>query len=306
MENSVQFIQPLGLLQKYIENYYFMELDAKSSIGEVEQKPISNGCIEIFIGYQDTMGTCISNNGIVVNSNTGIVGIHNLKNDIYARALEVVPKKLKFLAINFKINGFYEIFKIPPAELYNGFFETDLVIGPDIKRLQILLDDSIQIEREKIVENFLIRQFLKNAHKDYRINAGFYIADFIKYNRGNIRIKNMISEFKSTERTIQRNFKSAIGLTPKEFCKISRFNHLLTAITFRQNINWMDMVNQYGYYDQTHLISEFKDATGITPQIFMSNKNKNIFKVFNHLVFLKPMIISKEIQNIMALGHSFN
>ena len=306
MDNSVQFVRPGGILQEYVDHYYFMELNAHSSEGEIEQKPLSNACVELFIGYQNTKGTCYTNGGDILRSATVIAGIHDLKNNVFAKALETDPKTLKFVTINFKINGFYGIFKIPPSELYNGFFESDLVVGPDIKCLQSKLDNAKNIsDKKEFVEKFLLLQLFKNAHKNYRIDAGFKMTEFIKQHHGNLKIKNLISEFRLTERTLQRNLKSALGLSPKELCKIIRFNAMFNCIANKHKTNWMDMVSWFGYYDQSHLISEFKDATGTTPEIFVKSKNIAMFKIMNHLVLLKPTIISSDVQRVMEQGHGF-
>jgi len=97
----------------------------------------------------------------------------------------------------------------------------------------------------------------------------------------------LVIETKISERKLQRDFKTALGLSPKEYCKIVRFKNLLNDVNNQKKVNWLDLVCKFGYYDQAHLINEFKSATGISPDVFLKHRNKSIFNIYNHLV-IKP------------------
>jgi AraC-like DNA-binding protein len=292
----MHIFQASEMLQDFIESYYLVELSESSGTEGFEQKPISNGCVEMYIGFHGFIGTCYTNTGNILNTGSAIVGAHNLKNTVKGLDKETTPKNCKFASIQFKPHGFYSIFKIPSAELYNNFFESAQVIGTDIDQLIDQLDDSKDYnERKTLLDLFFIQQLNKNSHKHYNIRAGFDIASLIRHCKGNIRTEQLKSEFKVTERTLQRDMKTALGLTPKEYCKIIRLNRLFDYINKQQKVNWFDMVLKFGYYDQAHLIHEFKSATGLTPEVFMKYKNKSLFKVENHLVIFKPTVLNNEV-----------
>jgi AraC-like DNA-binding protein len=301
MGNSIQFIKPSAILQNYVRDYYMGEFSGTSNADEIEQKPISDGCIELFIGYQNTTSTCYTNTGEAILPTTAIVGAHNLCNAVKAKAMEPDHKQLKFVSVNFTINGFYDIFKIPASELFNGFYETHLVIGNDIRYLQDQLDFSIDNDsRKQILDLFLIKQLNKNFYKRYNIKAGFDIAQIIHSQYGNVRVNQLMNYFKVSERTLQRNIKIALGLSLKEYCKIVRFKYLFEDINVHSTVNWSDVVSKFGYYDQAHMINEFKAATGITPSLFVKYRHKNMFNVGNHLVVVKSGSIYDEIQKVIA------
>jgi AraC-like DNA-binding protein len=305
MENSIHFVRPAITLQKYIEEYYFIELEVNPGNEAFEQKPISNGCVELYIGYHNSAGTFYADNGPSVRYNSAIVGAHNLYNNVKVLSLESIPKALSVVSIIFKPDGFYKIFKIPSSEVYNGFFETDQVISADIKLLREQLEESKNMyEKKTCIDSFLMKQWIKNEQKYYRIDSGFNIAAYIQHNNGNIRMKHLATEFNVSERTLQREVKRAFGFSPKELCKIIRFNNHLDYITKQKTVNWSDMVFQFGYYDQNHLINEFKKATGITPEVYLKHQGKTIFKINSHLVILKASSVSSEIHKIISTGQN--
>jgi AraC-like DNA-binding protein len=288
MNNTISFFLPSAELRGYIQNYYIAEFDSPSDNQPFEQRHISNGCVEMFIGYQNTRSTCFSSNGDVFQIDSGIVGAHNLENTVKGLSKEPGAKELKFVSINFKQNGFYDIFKIPGSETHNGFFNSSLIFGNDIRILQEQLGNAKNnLDRIIYIEQYLIGKLSKNINNKYNFKGGLKIASFINDKKGNVRLKELTNEFRASERTLQRSFKSAMGYSIKEYCKILRFYNLLDCITYRNDVNWNNLVFQCGYYDQPHLINEFHAATGFSPFVFSRNINKNIFRLYNHLAILK-------------------
>lgn len=265
-----------------------------------EQKTLSKGCIEMFIGFQNTRDTSFSSSGNAVQTKSAIVGTHNLKNNVKVM-MGSKNDTLQFVSIDFKTKGFYEIFKIPSSEINNSVFVSNEVLGKEFKQLQEQLDNSQNNnERKFFLDHFLIEHLNKNKFKRYNIKVGFEIADYIEFHNGNIRISQIVQEFKISERSLQRDFKLALGIPIKEYCMILRFKNLFEYINNNTNINWADMVFQFGYYDQAHMINEFKKATDISPAMFMKHKNREIFKIGNHLAILKPNINFNEIHDVIT------
>ena len=69
-----------------------------------------------------------------------------------------------------------------------------------------------------------------------------------------------------TTRQLERNFKKFIGLTPKEYSNIVRFQNALNIIkNSSENRSLLDIAFECGYYDHSHLNNEFKRNTGFSP-----------------------------------------
>jgi methylphosphotriester-DNA--protein-cysteine methyltransferase len=69
-------------------------------------------------------------------------------------------------------------------------------------------------------------------------------------------------------RQLERRFHAAVGLPPKLFCRIERFNNVFRALG--QGSGWVDTAIDCGYYDQAHLIRDCKSLSGITPAILLA------------------------------------
>jgi AraC-like DNA-binding protein len=65
-------------------------------------------------------------------------------------------------------------------------------------------------------------------------------------------------------RRVSRLFALETGLTPKLFARIKRFEHALRAISC-DNLHWTHVAQRCGYFDQSHLIHDFRELSGFTP-----------------------------------------
>lgn len=72
-----------------------------------------------------------------------------------------------------------------------------------------------------------------------------------------------------SERHLRRVFREIVGLSPKEFARLTRFQRALRAARRDERANWASIATFAGYYDQAHLIAEFRAIAGATPRAFL-------------------------------------
>ena len=63
-------------------------------------------------------------------------------------------------------------------------------------------------------------------------------------------------------------FREQVGLTPKLFARIQRFNALIARVENGLAVNWAELAADCGYFDQAHLIRDFRQFAGVTPREF--------------------------------------
>jgi len=68
-----------------------------------------------------------------------------------------------------------------------------------------------------------------------------------------------------SERHLRRLFRQALGVSPKTFAKLTRFRRALRAARSDNGASWASIAALAGYYDQAHLIAEFRSIAGMTP-----------------------------------------
>ncbi len=73
-----------------------------------------------------------------------------------------------------------------------------------------------------------------------------------------------------SERHLRRVFREMVGVSPKEFAKLTRFHRALATARAGAETNWATIAAAAGYYDQAHLIAEFRAITGVTPRALLA------------------------------------
>ncbi len=180
------------------------------------------------------------------------------------------PARCHFLSIRFTTNGYYKLFGMPQNEFTNRFYELDDVIDVRIQdMIPVLRMTSRPTDRFRILSQWLNRRNCK------RERSTKLLSDFvIKYLNQNpdSSVKQLVQETGFTRKHLVCRFKKEAGLTIKEYQKILRIYRLLKQIDKASQISWAKLAGQFGFYDQSHLIKDFKQYTGLTPTDYLNQQ----------------------------------
>ena len=96
-----------------------------------------------------------------------------------------------------------------------------------------------------------------------------YIRNRIYESKGNISIGTLAEETGYSECYIRRIFGKIHGISPKVFEKFVRFQNTLNLME-KEKIGLEELAAECGYYDQSHMIKDFKNFSGVTPEAYMN------------------------------------
>ncbi|ANM31377.1 hypothetical protein ABI59_20065 [Acidobacteria bacterium Mor1] len=81
-----------------------------------------------------------------------------------------------------------------------------------------------------------------------------------------IRIGDVVDEVGYSQRHIAGLFRRWVGLPPKQYGRIRRFQQVLGSVTRDpRSPDWADVALEHGYYDQSHLVRDFREMAGMSP-----------------------------------------
>jgi AraC-like DNA-binding protein len=83
-------------------------------------------------------------------------------------------------------------------------------------------------------------------------------------------VNTVASKLGVSDRQLRRVFRETIGMSPKRFARLARFHHALGSACGHKHASWANIAADSGYYDQAHLIAEFREITGATPQALLN------------------------------------
>jgi AraC-like DNA-binding protein len=91
----------------------------------------------------------------------------------------------------------------------------------------------------------------------------------LRESHGRTAVGALAEELGWSRRRLVARFREEIGLPPKAVARLLRFEHALELVD--RGAPWAEVAFNAGYYDQSHLINEFRSITGITPVEYVTN-----------------------------------
>jgi AraC-like DNA-binding protein len=88
---------------------------------------------------------------------------------------------------------------------------------------------------------------------------------------GRVDVSRLAASLGVTRQHLARRFAAHVGVTPKTFCRVVRLWQVLRC-TERGRVNWAALAADLGYSDQSHLVSEFRSLTGLTPSRWVAGR----------------------------------
>ncbi len=143
----------------------------------------------------------------------------------------------------------------------NGFFDAGYHFSKLKNELEQLLFDITDIEsRIVLAEKYL----LENIHPERMNPLIMQAVNEILADRGNIRTEHLAAVLAVSTRHLERLFSEYMGISPKKFSSLVRYQYLWKDILFDSKFHILDAVQRYGYTDQPHLLREFKKYHTVT------------------------------------------
>jgi AraC-like DNA-binding protein len=86
----------------------------------------------------------------------------------------------------------------------------------------------------------------------------------------------VVEETGCSPRHFIRLFSDEVGLTPKAFCRIRRFQRAVAMLHRAPAADCADVALTCGYYDQSHMIHDFQDIGGLSPASYLSRRAQHM------------------------------
>jgi AraC-like DNA-binding protein len=156
------------------------------------------------------------------------------------------------------------------------------VLGAAASKFQQRLGNARSFqERVRIADEFIVSQDLSRPVRDSIELA----ANEIMRNDGRTRIDLLAHQTGLSIRNFQRMFRERVGVSPKVYSRIVRFEAAVRTKAVSPHMSWMTIAHEFGYHDQMHLIHDFRHLSGDTPSGVLSQAGL----VFSDIGFAEGM-----------------
>jgi AraC-like DNA-binding protein len=177
-----------------------------------------------------------------------------------------VAGRVDLFGVTFRPGWASAFLRLPAAALTDQVLSLEQAWGRSGRALtEQLLEAPTVAARIRLVEQELWRRLAGLPASARTVPA---IADHIVRHRGAITVEQLCAAFGFSRQHLARQFRASVGLSPKLFCRVVRFQNALDRVTSSPPSGWARAALELGYYDQAHLIAEFKEFTGFTPAAY--------------------------------------
>jgi AraC-like DNA-binding protein len=240
-------ILPPPGLARIVECYWIAESEDASP---AKEKIIPDGFPEMIFHYGDPYRINLHHNAWELQSQSLLAG--QIRRYFF---LENTGKS-GVLGIKLQPTALTHLFDIPMCTLTDKVADLSAIMAVPLRSLLCTAaphDEKITA----INEWFSSLPLWEEDHADKAI-------ELIREYKGAIAVAEIVAQLGISERHLERLFKRSVGLSPKFYARIIRFNHIF-HLNQERNPGWTDLAFNAGYYDQSHFIRNFKAFTGEDP-----------------------------------------
>jgi AraC-like DNA-binding protein len=184
--------------------------------------------------------------------------------------LVIGTENAAMVGIRFRPGGAYPFFRFPISELSEAVTELDLIWGGLLSEIRDqLLELTTPEQRLLTLESFLLRQAKRSLEPDRAIS---YAVSRLQQSPQFLAIRDLANMIGITQKHLISQFERIVGLRPKSFARVCKFQQVVNLIEQQKEIDWVRLANDCGYYDQAHFIKEFQAFSGLNPSSYVHQR----------------------------------
>jgi AraC-like DNA-binding protein len=265
--------RPTAALRHLIRHYYQVE---DSLMGRVSLQPVparSPQILEFMFGTRYQVRRLDRETTENVRA-VALVGARTCRS-----AELILSGTVDAFTIVFQPGAFSTLFQLPAVELTNSDFDGEEVLGRGINELYERLGEvSAFDDRIRVADYWLTA--VRPASESF--SAIVRTAMAVIRNSGSIRISELAHQSGLGIRQFERRFNREIGIAPKLYARIIRFEAALKRRAASPTTRWTDIAHALGYHDQMHMVHDFTRLSGDSPDAIARQLN----------MFVQPEVLS--------------
>ncbi len=172
------------------------------------------------------------------------------------------------IGVYFQPTALKSVFGIDSDELTNQHVDINDLIKTNIT--DRLSNTTTSDQRIKLLSSFLIQQAKQREIQSEKVN---FAAGHLQ--KG-VSLPDIQAELNISERSLERYFKRHVGISPKLYARINRFQSSLGSLRNANFETLTDIAYQSNYFDQSHFIRDFKEFAGTSPKHYILQANEQV------------------------------
>jgi AraC-like DNA-binding protein len=248
---------PRGALSEFVRNYTIIhfQFSANEPVPFKQRSPKPEQKIVFYI-----KGSPKIYNPAIGDSQTP-PPVSIFSHQIDKRTIRMTSEFFAFI-IFLQPGALHRLIRLPMMELLHQYCDAELFFGTEVRAVSDQLASATsETGMISIVEQFLLHRCKQLPMKSSIDSIALHLmADPISFSLDAIARQACLSG-----KQFYRRFTERIGISPKLFSRLSRFNHAYRYKIAHSNVSWSSVAQEFRYTDYHHMEKEFKEFTTLTP-----------------------------------------
>ena len=254
-------IQPTAALARFVECFWSLENDAGAAATQPERL-LPDGCVELILNFGERFREHQDDGKSERQPQHLLVGQ-------MTRPILITPTgSVQLLGIRFHPGGTLPFFRIPMQELTNRVTDLEALSSEFQNDLVRCAEETSSLLKVAAVEKLLVER-VRSCKHDSRLVS---LVTKLVQNGGQVSVDQLAMDAGVSSRQLERRFLLEVGIGPKLLSRILRFQQIFRAVD-RHDEGWAAVAADCGYYDQAHLIRDFREFTRQTPALLFENSS---------------------------------
>jgi AraC-like DNA-binding protein len=190
---------------------------------------------------------------------------------VQSRAVELdTAGRLSLIGARFRPGGASALLGIPAAELHNCTVSLETIWGHRGEQLRERLHFAkLPLQRFQILEDFLAERLYGQSPLSEVVR---HSVKAIHAAGETVSVQVLALGIGMSPVRFSTLFRDQVGLTPKSYAKLVRFQRAIAAIGPATHVDWASIALGCGYFDQAHFNHDFRDFCGMAPSKYLTHR----------------------------------
>lgn len=258
-------VQPPDYLSEYVRYFWRLESSGTDS-GPKTFRIVADGCPGLIFQYAKNEALYQYNKQLPT---AFLYGQSTQHTELRS------PQTFSLVGVCFYPNALKPVFGIDAHELTDSCVAVDELSGNHSKRLVDLLPHSqFLVEQTHLLAAYLGSRIRKcNVPVDPAVQ---YAVGQISESQGTVALRDLRRKLQVSERSFERKFRQTVGISPKLFARICRFQASLNQLRTNNYNRLSDIAFDNGYADQSHFIRGFNQFAGFSPDQYRKQLTETV------------------------------
>jgi len=168
----------------------------------------------------------------------------------------------EMISVQFTPSGMHFLFGMNMGQTLNSIFELQDIVGnlanETAEKIGMCSNTN---DLKSILDSFFIKILAKRGVKQ---NA--FLIHLNRFCKKPTSVETLAKEVNLSTRQLNRRFFEIVGTSPKAYQRKERFSRLMNQTLNSEKINWTSVTYDHDFFDQAHMIKDFKHFTSLAPR----------------------------------------